>query len=579
MKPYIEVVEILDSDSDSDSGLKSDSSEVLEQDKLENRDADDKQDDQQNGHEEIDMLHQEYVSNNEDLSQNSVDGDYGDSFESDDDEDDIRGDIRNEQIRKIERSRLSMTIQGFKQNTHSSLLRDDSGEENDKGFESFEPFDPAQIISQDKRVFKKNHCYYYRETESHNKLIVGILNFESNDIARCILIVKFEDTFLDEDDSDNEHQHRFVQVHKKINYIKISDLGEEHGDIKEIPKLIYDPQEVGNWCNFGYFFDRRNFKRTKRREEIRSLEFFSGAGGSLQGYHNNNIKCVMAIEKDHNAVCTLRANNEGLKVWEGCINDFLNNYDILKSALGTIDHIQFSPPCQGLSSANRNKTMTISDRANNELSLRIIDVIRKTSCETALYENVLGIWRGKNIQYLRKMVKGILQLNYQVRACTLKACDYGDPQKRPRFFLFVSKYSIPIPRLPSKSHGDGKGLEEFVTVKDALSPFHNVDKSSIPNMNIKTTTIRPGQHGLIRLNPNGLSPAIRTNSLSPFHYSEERCISVREAASLQSFPSHYKFYGNIDSQYRQVGNAVPIGLATAVAHSIKEVLTYEYEYE
>ena len=68
-------------------------------------------------------------------------------------------------------------------------------------------------------------------------------------------------------------------------------------------------------------------------------------------------------------------------------------------ALGRIDHVHFSPPCKGFSTANRNETISDNDRVNNDLSLLIIDVIRKTSCATAVFENVLGMWRRKNVHY------------------------------------------------------------------------------------------------------------------------------------------------------------------------------------
>ena len=65
-------------------------------------------------------------------------------------------------------------------------------------------------------------------------------------------------------------------------------------------------------------------------------------------------------------------------------------------------------------------------------------------------------------------------------------------------------------------------------------------------------------------------PAGTVEALSPpVHYNGYRCITVREAACLQSFPMDYEFHGTLAQQYAQIGNAVPIELATAVAQSIK----------
>ena len=93
------------------------------------------------------------------------------------------------------------------------------------------------------------------------------------------------------------------------------------------------------------------------------------------------------------------------------------------------------------------------------------------------------------------------------------------------------------------------------------------------------TQLRPGQHGAVRLNPYDAAPTIRAKGPKPFHYSEDRSINVREAACLQSFPTEYKFYGGLTSQYRLVGNAVPVELSTAVAQCVRQVLLHEYDDE
>ena len=172
---------------------------------------------------------------------------------------------------------------------------------------------------------------------------------------------------------------------------------------------------------------------------------------------------------------------------------------------------------------------------------------------------------------MKNICKKLLELGYQMRVTTLNSCDYGDPQKRPRLFMFISKRNVPLPPLPNKTHG--ANLVPFVTSKDALSGL----SSSLPNFAGKETQCRPGQHGITRLAPHLPASTIRASTgVTAHHYEELRPINVREAASLQSFPEDYKFCGSTLSQYRQVGNAVPIEVATSVAEAIRHTLRYEY---
>ena len=178
-----------------------------------------------------------------------------------------------------------------------------------------------------------------------------------------------------------------------------------------------------------------------------------------------------------------------------------------------------------------------------------------------------------SIHYMKNICKKLLELGYQMRVTNLNSCDYGDPQKRPRFFMFISKRNVPLPPLPNKTHGKSANLSPFVTSKDALSGL----SSSLPNFTGKETQCRPGQHGIIRLAPYLPAPTVRASTgVTAHHYEEPRPINVREAASLQSFPEDYIFCGSTQSQYKQVGNAVPIELATAVAGAIRHSLRYEY---
>ena len=231
----------------------------------------------------------------------------------------------------------------------------------------------------------------------------------------------------------------------------------------------------------------------------------------------------------------------------------------------------FSSPCQDFSGANR--SVNTENRHRADLSLLLIDLVRLTSCSTAVFENVIGIWKRNNIHYLKIIAKELMKLGYLAKWTVLHGCDYGDPQRRPRVIMFIWKSTLPPPSFPTKTHGPDTNCK-YVTVSKALS--FKV-KTSLTNMKGKTTRLKPGQHGVCRLMPHGVAPTIRASSTPPLHPTEDRCITVREAACLQSFPLDYKICGkSLGSQYRQVGNAVPVELACAIARSIKDVYCFEY---
>ena len=225
------------------------------------------------------------------------------------------------------------------------------------------------------------------------------------------------------------------------------------------------------------------------------------------------------------------------------------------------------------------------DKANNDQSLTLVRAIMLCKPTTATFENVEGMWRRKHKHYLKTIVRDLIKLGYQVRVRVLRACDYGDPQTRKRLIIFASHNSAPIPIIPPITHGEpshGSQLLPFAMVKDAIDDLSAIDPDNdnvqVQNMQGRSTTLRPGQHGLVRVQANGLAPAIRASSLPPFHYNEDRCLNVRECASLQGFPRDFVIEGEtIKDQYRQVGNAVPIRLATAIAQAVKSILYYNYE--
>jgi len=141
-----------------------------------------------------------------------------------------------------------------------------------------------------------------------------------------------------------------------------------------------------------------------------------------------------------------------------------------RKALGAIHHVHLSPPCQGFSSENRTGTEE-QKRQNNVHSMSILLVADVLQPLTMSFENVRGIWtaaKGYIQEYLYPIYMGLLKKGYSFRQFVAKACDYGDPQIRPRFFIVAARHCVPLPKVPPKTHGGGDGCEPYRTTREAL---------------------------------------------------------------------------------------------------------------
>ena len=220
-----------------------------------------------------------------------------------------------------------------------------------------------------------------------------------------------------------------------------------------------------------------------------------------------------------------------------------------------------------------------NDLANNSEVLMIILVAEILRPLAISLEEVTGIWRQKNktfiTDYLAKIYLGLLDHGYQFRQFCAQACHFGDGQKRPRFFILASLAHIPLPNVPRATHGppgeDGNArdptLLPFVTGPDVLAKFE------------RRFPVQPADKtvgdDVYYLKSNEPAPAIRA-SKAPRHYSEHRLLHWREARALTFRDSNFVVLGSDEEKLRQIGNAVPIGLATAICKEIELVLQYEY---
>ncbi len=342
------------------------------------------------------------------------------------------------------------------------------------------------------------------------------------------------------------------------------------------------------------------------------IDIFSGAGGLSLGAINAGIKIPFAIENDLASAKTFKKNHPETDV----INKDIREIDPQKLNIKSPFIIFGGPPCQGFSTSNR-QTRTI-DNKNNSLFEEFVRFVRELSPEWFLFENVEGIVSFNKGKTLQLITQSFEELGYKVVSEVLTASDYGVPQNRNRFIMVGNKSGIEF-RFPEKSEEKISvfdaicDLPELVNgqMEEALSyngkassygkKLRNGSKSSLQNFVSRNKDyvierykyIKPGenwraipQHLMLnyklvdnchsgiykRLDPDKPSVVIsnyRKNML--IHPIQNRGLSVREAARIQSFPDDFVFEGTLMHIQQQIGNAVPPLLAQAI---FKQIINY-----
>lgn len=247
------------------------------------------------------------------------------------------------------------------------------------------------------------------------------------------------------------------------------------------------------------------------------------------------------------------------------------------------EHQHASTPCNGFSDANRALNGGKNGLRNNCEVRTFVDSVACSNPVTVSFENVTGILKDKHMSFLQEAVATLfLQLEYNVRVCVLNASDYGDAQNRRRVFLLASQRHIELPKEPVKTHGEAPNLLKRKTIGDCIGDLENItpetgcgyvmlaDESEVCNHSSEGTDLK-NEATRIVLKEDDAAPTLYNQSTNAMaHYSCARALTIREMARLQSFPDSHQLPSSRNKARRQIYNAVPVGLATAVAKSIME---------
>lgn len=330
--------------------------------------------------------------------------------------------------------------------------------------------------------------------------------------------------------------------------------------------------------------------------ERKMIDLFAGAGGMTLGFVRAGFDPIFAVEIDEAAARTYKA-NFGSHVHDGPI-ELVDTYPEADLIIG-------GPPCQGFSALGRDR----DDRSRSALNglwkeyLRALTQVRP---KAFVVENVPPFLKSRQFAtFLKRVAKDLPE--YSLVHGTMKAVEFGVPQKRIRGIVIGSR--VGAPTWPKPTHGPEKGMA-YATVRDAIgdlpprpteSDLH-FGRHPRPSSIERYKAIPEGgnRFDLARNRPDLLpecwrrkptgttdvfgrlrwdqpSLTIRTEFYKPekgcyLHPREDRPITHREAARLQTFPDDFVFEGSKIEIARQIGNAVPPRLAEALARHLRQTL-------
>lgn len=334
------------------------------------------------------------------------------------------------------------------------------------------------------------------------------------------------------------------------------------------------------------------------------VDLFCGAGGVTCGMRKAGVDVRLGVDLDPRFEKTYEANNQPAKYWARDMTA-VSGREILDE-IGVKDSQKFilsaCPPCQPFSRQNKRGVL----RGHRDERSDLLDEVRRLLRELPrkpdylFIENVPGIDHAPE-SALHRFEDLLYELKYTTVSAVVDAADYGVPQHRKRFIL-LAKRGISFVSLPKPTHGEGK-LFDYNTVevireyppvaageKCDEPPNHHARQLSEVNLDRIRQIPRDGgsrkdlpgklilechkksygHHDVYgRLAWQRPAPTITTKCVSLSngrfgHPDQDRALTVREAARLQTFPNDYRFYGTgIDSEAKQVGNAVPVLLVEA----------------
>ena len=335
-----------------------------------------------------------------------------------------------------------------------------------------------------------------------------------------------------------------------------------------------------------------------------AIDLFCGAGGLTLGLRRAGWEVVAGVDADEAVRETYESNNPGVRFVSADIRSVSEQE--VRTLVGAVPAADLLlAGCAPRQPFSKQRRAGLRKRGNATLLGQFARLVRALEPRVVLMENVPGIAAVPGFSSFRRFLKTLRDCGYACDHGVLNACEFGVPQHRRRHVLLAARG--PAVKLPSPAQSGSSA----VTVRAAIGRFPAIDAgdgtSFIPNHcaarlsepNLQRIRATPPDGGSRRDWPERLTldchsrtsgfsdvygrmwwdrvaPTLtsRCNSLSNGrfgHPEQDRAISLREAAALQTFPDDYEFFGTRNRIARWIGNAVPVKFAEALGRAAMRV--------
>ena len=345
----------------------------------------------------------------------------------------------------------------------------------------------------------------------------------------------------------------------------------------ELNYRLFNPEElhrIYSKTSGDYGDNKYKILKTKKKSLYTVIELFAGAGGTALGFDHAGLKHTLLVDFNKDSIETIKKNKPE---WNAVVNDVTKiDFKGLRA-----DVIEGGFPCQAFSFAGKKLGF---DDIRGTLFFDFARSIKEIKPKVFMAENVLGLLRHDNGKTFKIILNVLINLGYNVAFRVVRSQYFDVPQKRVRLIILGTRKDLNLPLFFPKEK------DYIVSLREALEECPKSDGQKYPVKKKKILDLIPpggywkdlpeelqkeymgasfymsgGKTGMAR-RLSWDEPSL-TLTCSPAQKQTERChpdetrpLNIREYARIQTFPDDWIFTGSISSQYKQIGNAVPVNL-------------------